>query len=114
MKLYTDRISQFIIDTNYTIIKFYENENVNIFMNYFNLLDKNESILLKDTSIELNTLLYTKYYFFAKFKKEFSKYYAHDEGVEQQMFKIVEEIDQKLEEGVDWSVIKSIEDLITD
>ncbi|WP_157261551.1 hypothetical protein [Paenibacillus sp. A3] len=37
------------------------------------------------------------------------KVYGHDEGIEQEGFKLLEEIDNQLEEGVDWGLIEKIE-----
>jgi hypothetical protein len=54
-------------------------------------------------------LLYNRYYWFLKFKTNYGSKRGDDAGLDQQAFQLIEEIDQKLTAGVNWSIIQQIE-----
>lgn len=54
-------------------------------------------------------LLYNRYYWFIKFKQKYNSQKGYDAGLEQEAFKLIEEIEQQLEAGVNWSIIEQIE-----
>lgn len=53
-------------------------------------------------------LHYNMYYWFLKFKHKFNKVNGHDAGIEQQLFKIIEESETIA--GLDWSVMQFIQE----
>lgn len=112
MNLNVEKMDEFVKDTGYIIRRFYEDENINLYFNFYVLIEQNESFLSNRYDIDADDLLYAEYYWFTKFKNEYKKKYDNDEGIEQQQFKLLEEMDQRLVNGIDWDKIKYIEDLL--
>lgn len=52
---------------------------------------------------------FSMYFWFVQLKERYFEVFGHDEGLEQEGFKLLEEIDNQLEEGLDWGLIKKIE-----
>lgn len=55
-------------------------------------------------------VLYAKYYWYTQYKKRYFEVFGYDAGIEQEAYKVLEEIESKLEDGVNWSVIQQIEE----
>ena len=55
---------------------------------------------------------YSRYYWFCSFYEEYKSVNGNDAGLEQQLFQIIAE-SESLSEGVDWAVVKEMEDSIT-
>lgn len=68
--------------------------------NLMNLISKNDK----------ESIMYSKYYWYTKYKKRYSEVYGYDAGIEQEGFKLLEELESELEEGVDWTIIQKIEE----
>lgn len=60
-------------------------------------------------SLDKQSTYYSMYFWFVQFKERYFEVYGHDEGIEQEAFKLLKEIDYQLEEGVDWGLIEKIE-----
>ncbi|MEQ7054711.1 hypothetical protein ABN764_29180 [Paenibacillaceae sp. P-4] len=60
-------------------------------------------------SLDKQTAYYSMYYWYVQFKERYFEVYGHDEGIEQEGFKLLEKIEEQLEEGVDWGIIENIE-----
>ncbi len=58
-----------------------------------------------------SSIYYSMYYWFIQFKKRYVALMGPDAGIEQQGFQLLEEIDQELEESIDWGIIEEIENL---
>lgn len=58
-------------------------------------------------SICLETILYSKYYWFSRLAERFYEVYGFDAGIEQQQSMILEEIDQRLD-NVDWNYVETL------
>lgn len=54
-------------------------------------------------------IYYSMYYWFVQFKKRYVALMGPDAGIEQQGFQLLEEIDQELEDSIDWGIIEAIE-----
>ena len=52
--------------------------------------------------------MYSKYYWYDKYKNRYQKLYGKDAGVEQQQFMLLEEIEDKIG-TVDWETVEKIE-----
>lgn len=75
---------------------------------YYDFLTKNMmNIALKEGK---NKAMYSKYYWYTKYKKRYFELYEYDAGIEQEGFKLLEELENELEEGVDWTIIQEIEE----
>ena len=54
-------------------------------------------------------ILYSKYYWCTQYKNRFNELYGKDVGIDQQQYKIIEEMTQRIND-VDWSFIQMIEE----
>lgn len=61
-------------------------------------------------TISKNDLLYNRYYWFVKYKNEYCAGLGYDAGLEQQVFQLLEELEQELVGQIDWAVIKEIDE----
>ncbi len=96
-----------MMEENYIQKEKYSDNQLNYFYNNWYFLNKHEEKLKDTKGLSLETILYSKYYWFSRFTDRFHVVYGFDAGVEQQQFMIVEEIDQKLE-NVDWNFVESL------
>lgn len=64
---------------------------------------------ISSISLDKKTTYYSMYFWYIQFKERYFEVYGHDEGIEQEGFKLLEEIDNQLEEGIDWGLIEKIE-----
>lgn len=78
---------------------------LNEFLAYYSFLKNSAGSILLDKQ----STYYSMYFWFVQFKERYFEVYGHDEGVEQEGFKLLEEIDSQLEEGIDWGLIEKIE-----
>ncbi|HDR7659991.1 TPA: hypothetical protein QCX68_005590, partial [Bacillus wiedmannii] len=44
------------------------------------------------------------------YKKRYFEVYGYDAGIEQEGFKLLEELENELEDGIDWVIIQDIEE----
>lgn len=109
MHIIKENLENLIIKTNLVICNIYNNQELNRFITYWKLFDEKEEDIMKLLKENLDSILYSKYYWCAKFIQLYHKFYGQDAGIEQQQFQIIEEIDQRLKE-VDWSIIQTIEE----
>lgn len=106
-------MSKLLEDLAFTYKQRYENEKLNQAFNYFNALEElGINMMENDPNIDLETILYSKYYWFGKFMKYHKLQYGEEKGIEQKQFKILEELDQQFYDGIDFSIIQEIEELI--
>lgn len=102
-----EQIKQFI--SNEEVSRPYsKNKNHNELNKLFSLyvsLRKNLNVI----PVDEETLYYSVYFWFIQFKKQYYISIGKDEGLEQEGFKLLEEIDHELEEGIDWNVVTAIE-----
>jgi hypothetical protein len=69
-----------------------------------------ERIINHFPAMSQNDLLYNRYYWFVKYKNEYQARCGYDAGLEQQAFKLLEEIDRVLKGEIDWAIIQKIDD----
>lgn len=87
-----------------------EDKDLKIQLNYFLFLKKYaDDILASNKEIPIEDLLYSQYYWLAKYKNRYLSIVGYDAGLEQQVLKLAEEIDQQIEAGIDWTIIEQIE-----
>jgi hypothetical protein len=73
------------------------------------LTDYENEIIQMPLNIDSKILFYSRYYWFNKFKKRYYTFYGHDEGLEQQSYKILEQFNTIYPNIIDWAVIEKIE-----
>jgi hypothetical protein len=71
----------------------------------FSFLRQSVDLIPSDKS----RIYYSMYFWFVQFKKRYAALMGPDAGIEQQGFQLLEEIDQELEDSIDWGIIEAIE-----
>ncbi|MGG4344284.1 hypothetical protein [Paenibacillus lautus] len=103
-----DELMNFI--TNEELRKFYnaniDDNRLNELLAYYTFFKSNAGSVTLDKQ---STYYYSMYFWFVQFKERYFEVYGHDEGIEQEGFRLLEEIDYQLEEGIDWGLIEKIE-----
>lgn len=94
---------------SYTYKDEYPDAQINLQLTYWCFFEEKEEELQKIFEMSLDTILYSKFYWCTKFKQRFEQLYGNDAGVEQQQYKIIEEIAQRRSD-VNWKVLQMIED----
>lgn len=109
MNLIKQNLDDLISKTNFVISDDSKTKDLNEAVSFLRLLDEREKEVMDILSVGLDSILYSKYYWCTKYKVLYSNLYGQDVGIEQQQYKVIEEIEQNLEEGVDWNIIQNIE-----
>lgn len=108
MELIIKNIEELIPRTYYVQKTEYGDEKLNNIFNYVCFLVNEDEAIQKRLNINIETVLYTKFYWYTKYKNRYIELYGSDAGIEQQQFKLIEEIEQKLND-VNWNLIEEIE-----
>ena len=78
-------------------------------INYAHVLDVEKTRILEmDSALNLGDLCYSSYYWFTQYKNRYFELFGHDEGLEQQAYKMLENISVSLE-NINWSIIEQID-----
>lgn len=107
MEIIKDNVEKVLTEANYVYKVKYPDNPLNSFYNYCCFLNEHEEELRVRKNISLETILYSKYYWFSRLTDRFHEIYGSDAGIEQQQFKLVEEMDQRLEH-VDWKFVEML------
>lgn len=75
------------------LAKLYEEDEMNIAINYALSLEENEQEILTGKKYTLSDILYGRYYWFTRFLVRYEAFYGKDAGMEQQQLKIIEAMD---------------------
>lgn len=110
MKIWKDNIEELFVKTHYTYRNKHDDIELNRLLNYWCFFEEKEMIMREITKESLEVILYSKYYWCSRYKEKYIKIYGTDAGIEQQQYRILEELDQRLENGIDWSVIQDLEE----
>ena len=80
------------------------------YLKYVHVLGQLETKAIKENSLsEINGLFYSRYYWFNQFKERYFALFGHDQGLEQQSFKMLSDYNERFPEKMDWSMIEQIE-----
>ena len=82
---------------------------LNILLNYWYFFDEKEKEIQELLGVSLESILYSKYYWCTQYKNRYNELYGKDVGIDQQQYKIIEEMTQRIND-VDWSFIQMIEE----
>lgn len=83
---------------------------LNKFLMYVHVLVQLETKAITENSLsEINSLFYSRYYWFNQFKERYFELYGHDEGLEQQSFKMLSDYSERFPEKMNWGIIEQIE-----
>lgn len=110
MKVIKENIEALFLKTNYEEKQVSKNIELNKLFNYWNFFDEKEVEIRKITKETLEVILYSKYYWCSRFKEQYIKICGEDVGLEQQQYKILEELEQRLDGNINWQLIQRIEE----
>lgn len=82
----------------------YNDSVLNKWLSYYDFLDQKETEIMELTGESLSHILYTKYYWQFRFNKRHEELYGEDEGLEQQLSLIIDDIDQRAEDDITLSI----------
>ena len=109
MKILKDNIEKVLMEVHYVYKEKYPDDQLNCFYNYWNFLNEHEEELIAVKDITLETILYSKFYWFSRLTDRFHEVFGFDAGIDQQQSMIIDEIDQRLDH-VDWGYIEILHD----
>ena len=110
MKILKENIEELLTKAMYIKRKEYEDKVLNDFLNYWVFFEEKEGVIQALTKESIEVILYSKYYWSSRYIERYFELYDWDAGIEQQQYKIIEEIDQRINGDVDWNIIKMIEE----
>ena len=100
-------IDKLLDKINYTYTIKYSDNQLNNYFNYWYFFDTQEVVVQELTSASIEKILYSKYYWSSRYIDKFNKLYGEDKSVEQQRYKILEDMDQRLGK-IDWNFVQRI------
>ena len=109
MKIIKKDIQKLMIRTGYISRQDESDAQANFFLNCWCFFAEKESEIRELTGELLETIIYTKYYWCTQYKKRFNTLYGNDAGIDQQQYKIIEEIMRRIS-NVDWTLIHKIDE----
>lgn len=87
-----------------------EDDKIRTLLEYYLFLTQYSHCITRELQIvSKNEMLYSRYYWFKRFVKEYYIKYGFDAGLEQQGFKLFEEIDRERDGEIDLELLESIE-----
>lgn len=109
MELIKNKVEEIIVKSGYTYKEEYSDKQLNTLFNYWYFFDEREKEIQELSEVSLETILYSKYYWCTQYKTRFNELYGKDAGIDQQQYKIIEEINQRIND-VNWNLIQMIEE----
>lgn len=108
MEIIKSNIEEMMKEMNYVYEEEYSDNWLNNIYNYCQFMDKYENKIIVEEKASLEIILYSKYYWFSRFVDRYREIYGVNGGIEQEQFKIVEEIDHRVED-VDWEFVEKLD-----
>lgn len=109
MEIVKYNIEKIMAEIEYKYIQKYSDNQLNSFFNYWNVFDEKEKEIQELKRLSLETILYSKYYWCTQYKNRYNEIYGRDVGIEQQQYKIIEEIEQK-QISINWQLLQMIDE----
>lgn len=109
MKILKNNINDLIAKAKYTFEKVYDDQEINTLFNVWHFFDTREIEIQNLTGETIETVLYSKYYWCTKYKNMYNRMFGGDVGLDQQQYRIIEEINRRVD-AVDWELIQMIEE----
>lgn len=109
MKIIKSKVEEIMVKVGYSYKEEYSDEQLNILLNDWYFFDEKEMEIQELLGVSLEMILYSKYYWCTQYKTRFNELYGKDVAIDQQQYKIIEEMTQRIND-VDWSFIQMIEE----
>lgn len=108
MEIIKDNIEEILVEADYVHKEKFPDKQLNLLYNYWYFLNEQEEYLGALKNISLEICLYSKLYWFSCLADRFYEVYGFDAGIDQQQSKIIEEIDQRID-NVDWNLVEMLQ-----
>ena len=109
MKILRNNIDELVAKANYAVKKVHDDQQLNTLLNFWHFFDERELEIQEITKEPLETVLYSKYCWCTEYKRRFNQMFGKDVGLDQQQYRIIEEINLR-SAYVDWNLIQMIEE----
>lgn len=109
MKILKEEMNKLFSEAKYQRKTKYEDTALNDFYNCWYFFEEKETEIQNIEKESVDSILYKKYYWFTKFKERYEQLYGFDAGIEQQQYKIIEELQVRMNENLDWNTIRLME-----
>ncbi len=109
MDIIKNKVEEIMIKIGYTCQEKCSDKQLNTLFSYWVFFDEKEKEVQELLGVSLETILYSKYYWCTQYNNRSCALYGKDVGIEQQQYKIIEEMTQRIKE-VDWNLIQMIEE----
>ena len=107
MEIVMENIEKVMSEAGYVYKEKYPDSQLNLLYNYWYFLQEHEKELVVTKNISLEIIIYSKYYWFSRLAEQFFEVFGFDAGIEQQQFKIIEEMDSRIA-NVDWNFVERL------
>lgn len=87
---------------------------LNLYAQFCRLLEDREGEIRSTEHVPLATILLSRYYWTAQLSRMHRILYGPNAGLEQQNFKVIEEMDQRLDPPCWWDAVKQIDKMLED
>ena len=108
MNLLISNLKALMSETGYSIKNRYSNPDLNHLFSCFDFIETHEVEISRISKMDSESLSYSKYYWYTKFKNKYEEIHGFDAGIEQQQFKLLEELQQKFD-NIHWDLIEKID-----
>ncbi|PEJ35493.1 hypothetical protein [Bacillus pseudomycoides] len=88
--------------------KIFSDERLKEFWSYYDFLSNTAMNL--SAKEDKHKIMYSTYYWYTKYKKRYFEVHGYEAGIEQEGTRLLEELENELEDGVVWRVIQEIEE----
>lgn len=87
MNLIIENIQEIQTECKYSKCLMYDNETINCLYNNWKFLSENGQNIKNTCNVDIISILYSEYYWSARFTENYRKKYGYDAGFEQNHFK---------------------------
>ena len=109
MKILKNNIDKLVVKARYPFKKVHGDQQIDSLLNIWHFFDEREPEIRELTGESLETVLYSKYYWCTRYKSKFNQMFGRDAGLDQQQYRIIEEINRRVD-SVDWKLIQTLEE----
>ena len=109
MEIIKNKVEDIMVEVGYLNKEEYSDTLLNSLLNYWCCFDEKEREIQELLGVSSEIILYSKYYWCTQYKNRFNELYGKDAGIDQQQYKLIEEMMQRIND-VDWCFVQMIEE----
>ena len=104
-----NKVEDIMVKVGYAYKEECSDAQLNSLLNCWCLFDEKEREIQELLGVSLELILYSKYYWCTQYKNRFNELYGKDVGIDQQQYRIIEELMRRIND-VDWGFVQMIEE----